>query len=44
MAVLQADEVTKEQVGLLMAGVPLEQLQLDPEGVKASAKNVERTL
>jgi simple sugar transport system ATP-binding protein len=40
MAVVEADQVTKEQVGLLMAGVPLEQVGLGSE----APKNVERTL
>jgi general nucleoside transport system ATP-binding protein len=41
MAVVQADMVTKEQVGLLMAGVPVDQVGL---GSVEVAKNVEKTL
>ena len=40
MAVVAADEVTKEQVGLLMAGVPIDQVGVGSE----RPKNVEKTL
>lgn len=40
MAVVQADQVSKEQVGLLMAGVPVDQVHLSSD----RPKNVEKTL
>jgi simple sugar transport system ATP-binding protein len=44
MAVVQSNQVTKEQVGLLMAGVHLDQIGLSGTGPGEQPKNVEKTL